>query len=198
MKGIQLNSKTLLALTSLLFSTSQVYAADTVPAAANSDAQVTVQHLSTTPSAANSTPSAPASPKEQVAALVLEAIKYVKEKGAETAFAEFNRPNSPFTKDNVYVFAIDFKGNILAHGHDFVLVGTNNYDIKDAKGRSVVRALIENGRYGEGTWVSYYWKNPATQVEECKSSFVTPVDNKFVIGAGFHHPLDDKGQCRVI
>lgn len=188
------NSKAILALSSVLFCVSTAYA--TEPAASTTSPTTTpapVTHtMAVTPQPTEAIP-----PKVEVTTLVQEAVKYAKEHGDEAAFKEFNRPDSPFKKTNTYIFAIDFKGNILAHGSDAEVVGKNHYDYKDSKGRSVVRALIEKARYGDGAWVSYYWKNPETKADECKSSFVTTVDKKFVVGAGFHHPVDAKGKCEI-
>lgn len=180
-----------LVLASAVFCASTAYAVDapTMP--------TTPQPTAAIHQAVMAQPSEPLTPQAQVTTIVQEAVKYAKEHGDQVAIAEFNRPESQFKKPDMYIFAMDFKGNVLVHGGDMDKVGKNEYDIKDSKGRSVVRALIEKARYGDGAWVSYFWKNPATQTEECKSSFVTTVDKKFVIGAGYHHPLNAKGNCEV-
>jgi len=199
MKGKYL--KTVLALTSVLFccgvnankpTTTTTSLTPTQTAPVQPTSATTVQM--TTAMTADTTTTTQ-TPQAMITGLIQEAISFVKEHGEEEAFKVFNNPEGPFAKGTTYVFAIDFKGNILAHGSDADLIGKNQYDFKDSKGRSVVRALIEKGRYGEGAWVNYFWKNPTTQTEECKTSYVTTVDKKYIIGAGYFHPLNAKGQC---
>lgn len=141
--------------------------------------------------------SVPISPRVEVRELVKKAVDYITEHGEALALMAFSQSTGPFSRDGTYIFAIDFKGNMLAHGVEMGRIGQNYYDLKDAQGRSVVRALIEKGRYGKGAWVSYYWKNPATGLEECKSSYVTSVNKKLIVGAGFHHPINAKGKCTM-
>lgn len=133
--------------------------------------------------------------KSEIVTVVRSAVQYVNDHGEEFAFQAFSDPDGPFTMDDTYIFVIDLQGNILAHGCIPERIGQNYFDEKDPQGRSYIRALIERAQYGKGGWVSYYWKNPITLKEECKSSYVTTVDKKIVIGAGYHHPLDKNGKC---
>lgn len=191
--------KSVLALTSLLFCQGVAVANKaqaTTKQAPTAQTQTTTTNT-TTNTTATTTPAANAQPTAQtiIMSLLQEAVHFVKEHGEDDAFKVFNDPRGPFSKNNTYVFVLDFKGNMLAHGNNADLIGKNHYDLKDSKGHSVVRAIIERGRYGEGTWVNYLWKNPTTQTEECKSSYVTTVDKKFIIGAGYFHALNAKGEC---
>lgn len=133
--------------------------------------------------------------KPEIVTVVLSAVQYVNNHGEEIAFQAFSDPKGPFTMQDTYIFVMDLNGNILAHGGISDLIGQNYFDEKDPQGRSYVRALIERAQYGRGGWVSYYWKNPITQKEECKSSYVTTSEKRIVVGAGYHHPVDKNGKC---
>lgn len=133
--------------------------------------------------------------KPEIVTVVRSAVQYVNDHGEEIALKAFSDPNGPFTMRDTYVFAMDLKGNILAHGREPARIGQNYFDEKDPQGRSYIRALVERAKYGRGGWVSYYRKNPSTQEYECKSSYVTTVDKKIVIGAGYTHPLNKNGKC---
>ena len=81
---------------------------------------------------------------DEAKAITEKAAEFWKANGKEKALAEFNNPNGPFVKGDLYVVAHDFKGNVLAHGGNPKLVGTNLYDQKDPNGgKYFVREQIE-------------------------------------------------------
>jgi hypothetical protein len=56
--------------------------------------------------------------------LVEKAVAYVKANGEEKAIKELNNPKSEFVKGDLYVFAVDPKGVLLANTNLPHLVGT--------------------------------------------------------------------------
>lgn len=133
--------------------------------------------------------------KEQnVIQLVQNAITLIKKLGKDMAFAEFNRNPGFFSKGNIYVFAIDFDGNILADGNDANLIGKNALNLKNSHGEFVYQLLTEKAKNGGG-WVQYRDLNPDNNRVECKKSFVLQGEHEYYIGSGFYYSPNAEGNC---
>jgi cytochrome c len=116
-------------------------------------------------------------------ALVEEAYDYVKKVGKQKALTEFSNPIGLFSRGELYIFAHEMKGTMIAHGFSTALVNKNNYDLKDAKGKFFVREMINLANTkGEG-WVEYYWENPMTKIIQVKRTYIKKVDD-FFVGCG--------------
>ena len=53
---------------------------------------------------------------EEAKAMLDKAIAFYKVNGPEKAFETFNDPKGPFVNKDLYVFAVDLNGKVLAHG----------------------------------------------------------------------------------
>ena len=86
-------------------------------------------------------------------------------------------------RGELYIFAQDLKGTMIAHGFNPALVNKNNYDMKDPKGKFFVREMTDLANTkGEG-WVEYYWENPMTKIIQLKRTYIKKVDD-FFVGCG--------------
>jgi cytochrome c len=112
---------------------------------------------------------------------------FIKDNGENAAFKEFTSKNSKFIKGELYIFVVDFKGLVLAHGGDEKLVGKSMYDLKDSDGDYFIRKFIDSAKNkGEG-WVNYKWSNPVTKKIDLKSTFVKAVPGKkYFLGCGIY------------
>lgn len=54
-----------------------------------------------------------------------KAIAFYKSNGPKKAFAAFNNPKGQFVDKDLYIFAVDLNGKILAHGAIAGLLGLN-------------------------------------------------------------------------
>lgn len=125
---------------------------------------------------------------------ISKAVAYVKEKGKSSALSEFNKKGGLFTKGSVYMFAIDYKGTMLADGYNQDLVGKNQYDLQDADGKYINRDMISKAQAGGG-WELYLWTNPVTNLIECKKSFVQPMEGDYFIASGYYFTPKANGKC---
>ena len=114
-------------------------------------------------------------------ALVEEAIAYYKTNGKEKALAEFSNPQGRFVKGDLYIFAYNPKGIIIAHGGDPSLVGQDFTGVQDADGKYFAREFIKIGP--EGGWVDYKWMNYKTKKVETKTSYLKRIDD-VIVGCG--------------
>jgi signal transduction histidine kinase len=125
--------------------------------------------------------------KQDSEELVNKAMAYIKAKGKEAAFKEFNKSNSDFVKGNLYVFAMGYNGVRLANPNMLETVGKNIMNDQDADGVYFAKNLIAKAKSGGG-WVNYRHKNPTTKQTDCKNSYVMPASKDYLIGAGYYFP----------
>jgi cytochrome c len=128
-------------------------------------------------------PGTPAQAKK----LVEKAVAYVKANGEEKALKEFNNPNGEFVKGDLYVFALDPKGVLLANVNLPKLVGTNVYNAPDSKGKLHRKEMVDLASSQGSGWVEYNQLNPKTKKDEAKISYVQKVGN-LIVGCGAYLP----------
>ena len=134
--------------------------------------------------------SAPAT-KEEVKALVKQAVTYCKANGRDQFFKEVRVSEGKFhfragTKKDLYIFVYDDKGTVLAHGARVDLNGRNRWNDKDPDGKAWIQEWTELVHKSGSGWVSYKEYNPADRNKVMdKSSFVELTDG-MVIGCGIY------------
>ena len=114
---------------------------------------------------------------------VAEAKDYARANGRQRALAEFNNLNGSFIKGELYIFAYDYNGTVLAWPYRPDQIGINRSDATDPVGTHHVRAFLDTARNGSGM-VDYYSVNPQTNTTDLKISYVTDVDGTWMLGAG--------------
>jgi signal transduction histidine kinase len=119
--------------------------------------------------------------------LVEKAVAYVKANGEEKAIKEFNNPKGEFVKGDLYVFALDPKGVMLANVNLAKLVGTDVYDKPDSKGKLHRKEMVDLANSQGSGWVTYHQVNPKTKKDEAKISYVQKVGN-LIVGCGAYLP----------
>jgi signal transduction histidine kinase len=103
------------------------------------------------------------------------------------AFSRMNYPTGPFVSGNLYLYALDFKGNIMAQADRPGLIGTNAWSYQDERGLFVNQEIIkklEKTSEGEGIWVEYISKRApkkayAEKVTDAKGT-------KYFIACGYY------------
>ncbi len=119
--------------------------------------------------------------------LVHKAVELLKKDGREKAFEVFSDPNGPFTYRDLYIYVLDTNGVMRAHGRKKELIGKNQMENKDAKGRFFTREAIEVAKSKGAGWSEYLFENPATGKVETKVAYVELVDD-LVVGCGAFKP----------
>lgn len=127
-----------------------------------------------------------ASPKEDAVTLVEKAVAHYKSVGKEKALADINDPKGAFIKGELYVFAYNLKGTIIAHPANPKLVGKDMTEVKDADGKVFTTEFLAtaNSPAGKG-WVDYSWSNPETKKIAPKSSYIQKVGD-ILVGCGIY------------
>ncbi|HIH03140.1 MAG TPA: histidine kinase [Methanoregulaceae archaeon] len=125
--------------------------------------------------------------EQRLVAFVNEAAAYAKSNGRETALTAFNNRNGSFIRRDLYVFAYDMNGTVLALPFQPEIVGTNRSGAVDLNGVAYIRDAITAARNGSG-FFRYHYPNPARNFTvEQKTSYVIGLGDWF-LGAGVYTP----------
>ena len=121
--------------------------------------------------------------KAEAKALVEKAEAFAKVHGKEKCLAEISKSDGQFVKGDLYVFAYDMKGVVVAHPKIPKLIGQNLYDKPDSRGKLFRKEIIEKAKAEGSGWVDYFYLNPQTGKEEDKTTYFKKVGD-VVIGCG--------------
>ncbi|MRR15221.1 MAG: cache type 2 domain-containing protein [Deltaproteobacteria bacterium] len=110
------------------------------------------------------------SSSEEARAMVDKAAAYVQADGKDKALKEFNNPNGKFVKGDLYIFAYDMNGTLIAHPINAKLVGMNLLNAPDIDGKFYRREIIELAKKSGSGTVDYKYKNPANGKIEHKTT----------------------------
>lgn len=104
----------------------------------------------------------------------------------EKAFAAFNDLGGKFIQDDLYVFAVGLTDvRFRAHGTMAKLIDTNGLELRDPKGNAIIQDMINIVKAKEEGQLEYVWKNPVTNHEESKHTFIRKVGD-YLIGVGYY------------
>ncbi|HET19488.1 MAG TPA: hypothetical protein ENO16_02630, partial [Chromatiales bacterium] len=123
-----------------------------------------------------------------VSRVVDQAAALLKREG-KAGFATLRNKSGPFFFHDTYVFVDTMDGVELVNPAFPALEGQSLIDIRDAKGKMLVRDYIaEASRHG-AAWVSYYWPRTGSREPVLKQSYVRKVrvgDQDLIVGAGLY------------
>ena len=125
------------------------------------------------------------STQAQAKALVEKGVEFCKKVGVEACIEEFNKPESEFVKDDLYIWANDFDGIITAHPKK-PLKGKNLYRYKDRAGTQLFKDFIDKVKANGSGWVDYVWDHPTRGDLTHKTSYVIGIGENQLIGAGVY------------
>jgi cytochrome c len=126
-----------------------------------------------------------ATPKEAAAIVravsaVTNAVQFYKDNGKTNALAEFNSPKGRFNFVELYIFAYDMNGTMIAEPRNKRLVGMHLINLPDADGKFYVKAIVDMAtERGKGS-VSYSFENPDTDAAELRRIYFQRVDDVII------------------
>ncbi len=119
--------------------------------------------------------------RQDAVKMVDKALAYYKASGKDKTLAELNKKDTEFVKGELYVFAYNLTGIVIAHPLNSKLVGKNMLEIPDQEGK-FYRKDIQQLALTQGTgWVDYLYKNPQTNKIERKSAYVKKADDIILV-----------------
>jgi cytochrome c len=126
---------------------------------------------------------------KQIVALVDSAAALIETKG-KNAFPEFKKKDSKWYMGKTYVFVDDYNGTVLVNPPSPEIEGKNLLDMKDAKGKTLVREFINVAKTKGSGWVDYWWPKPGEDKPSRKLSYIKnakmPDGKMVVVGAGIY------------
>jgi cytochrome c len=112
-----------------------------------------------------------AAERDDAKTLVKRAAAYVKYQGKEKALAEISTPKGMFDKGELYVFAYDLHGVMVAHPKNPALIGQNLIAVPDVEGKLFRKEIVERAESHGSGWVDYVYLNPETNRQEHKTTY---------------------------
>jgi len=110
-------------------------------------------------------------------ALVEKAAAFAKANGKDTAIKEINLAKGQFDKGELYVFAYDMSGKIIAHPKNPKLIGKDLLNVPDPDGKMFRKEIVDVAKTKGTGWVDYRYTNPETKKIEAKTTYVLKVDD---------------------
>lgn len=124
--------------------------------------------------------------REELRAFVEEARDFALQNGRDRALEVFNDSKGEFVRGDLYIFAFDFQGNLLANPVRPELIGQNRLNQTDPNGVAFVQDMTGLARGGSGS-TYYIYPDPAENMtENLKMSYVTKIDDSWWLGSGIY------------
>lgn len=102
----------------------------------------------------------------------------------EDAFSNLSYPLGKFVFGDLYLYALDFQGNHVAHGDRPGLIGTNGIDYQDSNGLFVNKEIIKRLSTADETWIKYTSRKA---IKETYARKVTDKEGKnYFIACGYY------------
>jgi cytochrome c len=133
-----------------------------------------------------------AADRDDAKTLVKQAAAYVKYQGKEKALAEISTPKGMFDKGELYVFAYDLQGVMLAHPKNPALIGQNLLNVPDTEGKLFRKEIVERAKSEGSGWVDYVYLNPETNRQEHKTTYFLKVGD-IIICCGIYKDYSHEG-----
>ncbi len=118
--------------------------------------------------------------KDDAIAMVKKAVAFIKEQGAEKAYAEFTGKDAKFIDRDLYVVVYQLDGKVLAHGSNPKFVGKDMSDAQDVDGKLFVKERVEMAAKQASFWQDYKFVNPVSKKVEPKEMYCQRLDNTAV------------------
>lgn len=128
------------------------------------------------------------SARAELVSFLEEARNYTLNNGKDEALKAFSDPKGEFVRGDMYVFAYDFNGTLLAHPYLHNLIGRSNLDLVDPNGVRSIKNLIEVAKHGKGFAYSVYPNPNKANQTGLKLLYVLKVDDGMWIGSGIYLP----------
>ena len=114
---------------------------------------------------------------------VENAKTFYKNAGKRIALAEFTNPTGQFVKDELYIYVLNPKGTMLAHGINERFVGEDFMGLTDSDGKFFIRDIVDAANANGSGWVEYKWSHPVTKEWLPKVAYFEKVDDLIIVSA---------------
>jgi hypothetical protein len=125
------------------------------------------------------------SPRLQIDAKewVKHAVAFYKSSGKRIALAAFTDPHGMFVQAELYIYVLNPKGTMLAHGVNEKFVGEDFIELMDSDGKKFIREIVETANANGSGWVYYKWYHPVSREWLPKAAYFEKVDDLIIVSA---------------
>ncbi|MCE5334320.1 MAG: cache domain-containing protein [Desulfobacteraceae bacterium] len=116
--------------------------------------------------------------------------------GKRIALAEFTNPTGMFTECEMYIFVLNPKGTMLAHGVNERFVGEEFLDLEDVDGKKFIKEIVDTANSAGSGWVEYKWYHPRTKQILQKNVYFEKIDDLIICSGVYSESAADK-ICRT-
>jgi cytochrome c len=120
--------------------------------------------------------------RDEATAMVKKAVSFIKEQGAEKAYAEISNKAGRFNDRDLYIVVYQLDGKVLAHGANEKFIGKDMSEAQDVDGKLYVKERIEMANKQPTFWQDYKFVNPVSKKVEPKQMYCERLDNTAVCG----------------
>jgi len=114
---------------------------------------------------------------------VINAVSFYRASGKRIALAEFTNPNGMFVQDEMYIYALNPKGTMLAHGVNERFVGEDFSELMDSDGKKFIKEIVDKANAEGKGWVEYKWYHPVTKHWLPKIAYFEKIDDLIIVSA---------------
>ena len=123
-----------------------------------------------------------AATKDEATAMVRKAVSFIKDQGAEKAYAEISTKGGKFTDRDLYIVVYQLDGKVLAHGANEKFIGKDMSEAQDVDGKLYVKERIEMASKQPSFWQDYKFVNPVSKKVEPKQMYCERAGDTAVCG----------------
>ncbi|HEX3019823.1 MAG TPA: cache domain-containing protein [Chitinispirillaceae bacterium] len=113
-----------------------------------------------------------ASEAQKAVDLVKKAAQFMSLYGKDGCMEELRKNNGRFCKGELYVFAYDTTGIMVAHPKNHRLIGVNLTDVPDMDGKLYRKEILTLAKDKGCGWVDYKFKNTEKSEIEFKAAYI--------------------------
>jgi signal transduction histidine kinase len=108
---------------------------------------------------------------------------YYKASCKRIALAEFTNPTGLLVSDELYIYVLNPKGTMLAHGINEKFVGEEFMDLIDSDGKHFIKEIVDTANAKGSGWVEYKWYHPLTGKWRPKVAYCEKVDDMIIVSS---------------
>jgi cytochrome c len=123
---------------------------------------------------------------------VTKAVAFYLKSGKAAALAEFSKRSGPFIQDEMYIFVLNRRGTILAHGADEKYIGEDFINIQDSHGKRFIVEIVETANSEGSGFVEYTWDDPVTREIRPKRLYFQKIDNLIICSGVYRRMWEEQ------
>ncbi len=126
--------------------------------------------------------------RKDLTAFVESARDFALNNTKEVALKAFNDKNGTFGRGDRYIYAYDFKGEILALPFEPEQIGINRIDLQDPNGARLIQEISDVAQRGSGFAYVVYNDPAENMTSRLKLDYVMKVNDEWFLGSGIYWP----------